>query len=383
MTKALHNPVIYINQETNQAVLFMALELSNKKWKIAFSDGNKNRERNIDAGNTNDLMDQIQLTIEKLHLPDDVQIYSCYEAGRDGFWLHRWLVDKDITNYVIDSSSIEQSRKKRKAKTDRIDALKMVKQLSRYCLGDKEAFAVVMVPNNDAEDDMRLHRERQRLVNERGQHSNRIGSLLVRENIRDVPLGKGFDEAISKLCCWDGKPLGEDLQEELRRENVRYQLIDEQIKILEKLQKQRTAEAESGPLLMIKMMMKLKGVGWQSAWILVMEMFGWRTFKNRRQLAGFTGLTGTPFDSGDSSRDQGISKAGNRRVRRLLVELAWMWIRYQPQSKLAQWFERRFAHGGKRMRRVGIVAVARKLVIALWRFVTDGIVPAGAALKSA
>ena len=242
---------------------------------------------------------------------------------------------------------------------------------------------MVMVPDKDAEDDMRLHRERQRLVNERGQHSNRISSLLVKENIRDIPLGKGFEEEINKLNCWDGEQLGKDLQAELIRENERYQLIEAQIKTLEKLQKQRTAEAESGPLLMIKMMMTLKGVGWQSAWILVMEMFGWRTFKNRRQLAGFTGLTGTPFDSGDSTRDQGISKQGNRRVRRLLVELAWMWIRYQPQSGLAQWFERRFAHGGKRMRRIGIVAVARKLAIALWRFVTDGVVPAGAELKSA
>ena len=383
MTKALHTKIIYINQETRQPILFMAMELSDKKWKIAFSDGTRNRERNVEAGQTACLLDEIQLAIEKFGLPDDVKIYACYEAGRDGFWIHRWLLAQDITNYVIDSSSIEQNRKKKKAKTDRLDANKMAKLLIRHIGGNEFAFSVVEVPCETAEDNRRLYRERERMIKERGAHACRVSSLLILHNIRDIPLGKHFNSAVDKALCWDNKPLPPDLLAELKRENKRFELVDEQIKQLEKQQRDREREATQGPLLKIRQLMQLKGIGWQSAWLLVMELFGWRVFKNRKKLAGFVGLTGTPYDSGDSTKEQGISKSGSRRIRKLLVELSWFWLRYQPDSELAQWFERRFAHGGKRMRRVGIVAVARKLLIALWHFVEDGIVPAGAQLKAA
>jgi transposase len=382
MTKALHTKVIYINHETKQPVLFMAMELSDKKWKLAFSDGVRNRERTVDAGNRGSVLEEIQQAIEKLGLPDDVGIYSCYEAGRDGFWIHRWLTSVDVTNFVIDSSSIEQNRKKRKAKTDRIDAHKMVSLLIRHICGGEFAFSVIVVPSEQAEDNMRLHRERDRLIKERGAHCCRMSSLLVTQNLRDMAPGKHFNEQLDKAVRWDNTALMADLVAELKRENARYEQIDGQIKLLEKQQKQRVTQAAEGPLMKVQSLMRLKGVGWQSAWLLVMEMFGWRKFKNRKKLAGFVGLTGTPYDSGDSTREQGISKAGSKRVRKILVELSWFWLRYQPQSELALWFERRFAHGGKRMRRIGIVAVARKLLISLWRFVEEGTIPQGAMLKS-
>jgi transposase len=383
MTKAPHIKIVYINQEINKAVLFVAFELSNKKWKLGFSDGTRNRVRDVDAGDMDAVVEEIQLARVKLGLEEDAQVHSCYEAGRDGFWIHRWLTDIGVVNYIIDSASIEVSQKKRKAKTDKIDVGKMVRLLVRYVRGEKDAFSILEVPGEEAEDDRRLHRERGRLVIERGSHTSRVSSLLVLHNIRDIPLNKDFGYAIEEALSWDGKPLGKDLMDELRREFVRYKCIDDQIKFLEKQQKDRTAAAEEGALMKVKAMMMLKGIGWQSSWILVMELFGWRTFDNRRSLGSFAGLTGTPFASGDSNIEQGISKAGNKRVRHLMVELAWMWIRYQPQSDLAQWFESRFANGGKRMRRVGIVAVARKLLIALWHFVEDGVIPKGANLKAA
>lgn len=381
MTKAPYTKVIYINQETNKTVLFLSLELSDKKWKLGFSDGARNRVRNVDAGDQSCVAEEINLARIKLGLDDDAQVYSCYEAGRDGFWIHRWLTDIGVTNYIIDSASIEVSQKKRKAKTDRLDVSKMSRLLVRYVRGEKDAFSVLEVPSGEAEDGRRLHRERGRLVKERGAHCARVSSLLVLHNIRGIALDKDFVDAIDKVRCWDNRPLGDDLKAELKREYERYKCIDDQIKLLEKQQRDRAAIAEEGSLLKVKDLMLLKGVGWQSSWILVMELFGWRTFKNRRHLGSFAGLTGTPFSSGNSNTEQGISKAGNKRVRHLMVELAWMWIRYQPQSDLAQWFDRRFAHGGKRMRRVGIVAVARKLLIALWRYVEDGQVPKGALLK--
>ena len=383
LTTTLQPQVIYINQETNQDVFFLALELSNSKWKLGFSDGNRNRIKNVDAGDIKAVLEEIELARNKFGLSAHAELYSCYEAGRDGFWIHRWLIHNKINNHVIDSASIEVSRKSKKAKTDKIDVIKMVEQLVRYIRGDKKALTTVVVPSEEAEDNRQLHRERERLKKERTGISNHISSALVTEGIRGVKLNKEFVENIKQMTRWDGSLLGEDLQAKLIRAYERYECVNEQIRLLEKQQQERTAQALDGSLEKVKRMMMLKGVGWQSSWILTMELFAWRTFKNRRHLASFIGLTGTPFASGDINNEQGISKAGNKRVRGLMVELAWLWLRYQPQSDLAQWFERRFAQGGRRMRRIGIVAVARKLLIALWRYVEEGIVPQGAIFKVA
>ena len=233
------------------------------------------------------------------------------------------------------------------------------------------------MPTVEEEDRRRLHRERDRLIQERGAHRVRIQSLLIGQGVR-CKVGPQLMEALDELHSPGGYPLGEDLKGELRREYERYRLAHEQIVLLERLQRERVAQARAGALKQVQHLLQLRGVGWVTAWVLVMELFSWRAFRNRRELAAWAGLTPTPYNSGESVREQGISKAGNRRVRALLVELAWLWLRYQPDSALSRWFQQRFAAGGKRMRRIGIVALARKLLVALWRYVEHGEVPQGA-----
>jgi transposase len=366
----------------SEQVLYMALELSNKTWKLGFSNGTKIRQKSITAGDWVELHTQMELAKQKLRLAADCRIVSCYEAGRDGFWIHRDLQAEGITNHVIDSASIEVNRRQRRAKTDRVDVIALLRLLIRYWQGDQQAMSVVRVPTLAEEDQRRLNRERQRLLKERGGHSARIKSLLVAQGIR-LEIRADFLEQLEK--CQGGSQgyeLGEDLKAELRREYARYQLVHEQIKHLESEQALRAEQATSEAMALINQLRQLKGVGWQSSWSLVMEFFSWRDFQNARQLGACAGLTPTPYASGELEREQGISKAGNRQIRSLMVELSWLWLRYQPNSALTQWFQRRFAGGGKRMRRIGIVAMARKLLIALWRYVKEGQVPEGAVFKA-
>ena len=364
-------------------VLYMALELSNKKWKLGFSNGEKIRTKTIDAGNWDSLKEEIERTRAKLGCSADCAIASCYEAGRDGFWIHRALLEEGIENYVLDSASIEVSRRRKKVKTDRVDVVALLRLLMRYVSGEKEALHAIRVPTVEEEDQRRLNRERDRLLKERGAHSARIKSLL---KLHGISLGKMNDlpgllpSARALVVEYE---LPGDLKRELEREYERYVLVDQQIKGLEKLQIQRAEDLDKPAMQQITQLMGLKGVGWQSSWILTMEFFLWRQFSNTKQLGSCAGLTPTPYDSGDSTREQGISKAGNKRIRRLMVELSWLWLRYQPDSALSQWFERRFGQGGKRMRRIGIVALARKLLIALWRYLEHGVLPEGAILKAA
>jgi len=365
----------------NGLVLYMAMELSNKKWKLGFSNGSKVRQVTIESGDWVALTGAVKQAHGKLGLAPDCQVYSCYEAGRDGFWVHRALHAAGINNRVIDSSSIEVNRRRRRAKTDSVDVHALLRLLQRYLGGERGVMSVVRVPTAEEEDRRRLHRERERLLKERGAHSARVKSLLVVQGIR-ISLGRDFGAQLERLQGARGEALGEDAKAELRREYERYQLVHEQIKTLEAEQKRRAQRADHQTLRQINQLMLLKGVGWQSSWPLVMEFFGWREFNNRRELGACAGLTPTPYDSGASRREQGISKAGNRRIRRLLVELSWFWLRYQPKSALSQWFGRRFAQGGKRLRRIGIVALARKLLIALWRYLKDGVLPEGAALTA-
>jgi transposase len=311
----------------------------------------------------------------------ETQVFSCYEAGRDGFWIHRSLTDNGIDNKVIDSSSIQVDRRKRKAKTDSLDVKSLVDLLVRYFGGEQRAFRVCRVPSVGEEDERRLHRERKRLIKERGSHTNRIGSLLIAHGIR-IEINKHFLEKLAKAQSPAGYDLPEDLKAELEREYARYVQVDQQIKHLEKAQKERVKEAKTKSLEMISELMRFNGIGPQTSWILVMEFLGWREFKNRRQLGSCAGLAPTPYASGDMNREQGISKAGNVWVRSQMVEISWLWLRYQPGSGLAQWFERRYGGGSPRMRRIGIVALARKLLIALWRYVTQGVIPEGALLAA-
>ena len=363
-------------------MLYIAFELSNKKWKLAFGNGERTRMKTIAAGDWSALRAEIERAKAKLHCATDARVVSCYEAGRDGFWIHRALQAEGIENYVVDSASIEVSRRKKRAKTDRIDAGALLRLLMRYLSGEKVALHPVRVPTVAEEDQRRLNRERDRLVKERGAHSARIKSLLVAHGIRLARLSALPRLLLTAKAAVTGYALPADLKAELEREYERYVLVAQQVKALEQLQRERAASAERAAVQMVQQLRSLTGVGWQSGWILIMEFFSWRQFKNAKQVGACAGLTPTPYDSGDSTREQGISKAGNKRIRKLMVELAWLWLRYQPHSALSQWFEQRFGSGGKRMRRIGIVALARKLLIALWRYLEHGVLPEGAVLKA-
>lgn len=374
-----------ILQENDTAIdgtLYMALELSNKKWKLGFSDGGRYRIKTIDAGNWTGLLDEINQAREKFKLSFGCRIASCYEAGRDGFWIDRALKEAGIENQVIDSSSIEVSRRSKRVKTDRVDVKALLSLLMRYHHGEKAALRSIRVPEISAEDQRRINRERERLIKERGAHSARIKSLFKLHGINLERMSEFPALIQTAKGAVTGYDLPVDLKIELQREYQRYLLVDQQIKAIEKEQIERVAEGDELALQKINHLRRLKGVGWQSSWILIMEFFNWRDFKNAKQLGSCAGLTPTPYDSGDSTREQGISKAGNKRVRKLMIELSWLWLRYQPDNALSCWFEARFGKGGQRMRRIGIVALARKLLIALWRYLEQGVLPEGAILKA-
>ncbi len=254
--------------------------------------------------------------------------------------------------------------------------------LVRYWGGERGLWSVVRVPSVEEEDARRGHREMERLKKERTIHRNRLRSLLVTQGIRLEP-GRDFPKRLERLSLWNSRPLPPELKGELEREYSRLKLVEEQLRLLEKTRAQRLEQGRAQSLRRVAQLMLLRAMGPSSAWVLVQEFFGWRRFRNRRELASLAGLTGTPYDSGASRRNQGISKAGNRRVRTMMIELAWLWLRYQPDSALSRWFRERFAGGGSRMRRVGIVALARRLLIALWRYLEEGLVPEGAELKRA
>jgi transposase len=374
--------VLQSKDNANQGVLYMAMELSHKKWKLGFSDGEKIRVKTIDARDWEILLAEIELAKKKLGCASDCQVVSCYEAGRDGFWIHRALIAAGIENQVLDSASIEVSRRKKQVKTDRVDVVALLRLLMRYMGGERQALHTIRIPTVAEEDDRRLTRERERLLKERGAHSGRVKSLLVLHGIVLEKLSETPGLLATAKAAVIKYELPPELKLELEREYERYELVDAQIKKLERLQIERAESQDIPALHNIQHLLRLRGVGWQSSWTLSMEFFNWRQFKNTKQVGACAGLTPTPYDSGDSTREQGISKAGNKRIRKIMVELAWLWLRYQPQSQLSQWFETRFGSGGKRMRRIGIVALARKLLIALWRYLEHGVVPQGAVLKT-
>jgi len=355
----------------------MALELSDAKWLVYLGDGRRAPSHYaVQAGDLQRLLEVIGKAKARCGLVGKVLVHSCYEAGRDGFWLHRWLVEQGIENLVVDSASIEVNRRRRRAKTDHLDGAKLLAMLMRYHAGERRVWSVLRVPTPQEEDARRAHRELERLSAERTAHSNRIGSLLVLQGVRAKNIGgRGWQGWLEQ----HGAELTPCLRAEIERESARLALVKAQIKMIED---RRGEEIKAGLHLQVAQLERLRAIGQASAWLLSKEVFGWRTFRNRREVAGCLGLTPTPYDSGDSQTEQGISKAGNRRARWLLVELAWAWLRYQPNSALSQWFNRRFAPGGKRLRRVGIVALARRLAIALWRYLQHGELPMGAELKA-
>ena len=373
-----------IKDSIKEAILYIAFELSSSKWKLAFSDGSKLRYKTISAGDLAQLQTEIKLAKQKFKLTEDVKVLSCYEAGRDGFWIHRYLESQGIENLIVDSASLEVNRRKRRAKTDRIDAGKLLRMLIRYWGGEKKVWSVVRVPSEADEDARHLHRGLEDLNKERTMHRNRIKGFLVLQGIKvSNPSHKRFLDQLEKLRTWDGRQVAPDLKSTIIREYERLQMVEEQIRALEREKTERLKNPDTESLQKVVKLASLYGIGSVSSWTFVMEFFGWRQFQNRKEVGALAGLTPTPYDSGKSLREQGISKAGNQRIRGLAVEIAWSWLRFQPQSNLSQWFMKRYANGGKRMRRIGIVAVARRLLIDLWRYLEYDKIPEGARLKSA
>jgi transposase len=356
--------------------LYMAFELGEKNWKLSLGDGARSPSRyTVVAGDTAALLECIAKAKVRCGLAPEASVGSCYEAGRDGFWLHRWLIEHGIDNIVVDSASIEVNRRARRVKTDRLDGDKLLAMLIRYGAGERRVWSVVRVPTLEQEDARRAHRELGRLGQERIAHINRIRALLVLNNLRVKYVGGRLWQR-----WWTGhaQELAPCVRAEIERESERLLLVKKQMDMIESEQRQAVAV---GTEPQVAGLAQLRGIAVGSGWVLAKELFGWRCFRNRREVAGCLGLTPSPYASGESETEQGISKAGNRRGRTLMVELAWSWLRYQPQSELSNWFNRRFAGGGKRLRRIGIVALARRLAIALWRYLEDGLIPHGAHLK--
>jgi len=326
---------------------------------------------------------EAELARAKTHfaLAATAPVRSCYEAGRDGFWLHRYLASRGIANSIVDSSSIEVNRRRRRTKTDRLDACKLVTMLLRADAGERRVWSVVNVPTPAEEDRRQVHRELLFARRDRGRHTNRIKGLLASHGVPLVRIQE-LPAHLVTARLWDGMPLPPLLCARLERE---WETVIDYTTRIRSLKKERRAllrTADDPAIEQVRQLNQLLGIGIDSAWLYVMEFFAWRQFRNRRQVGGLAGLTDTHYQSGDLEHEQGISKAGNRWVRALAINTAWAWLRFQPESELARWYEKKFGNGNSRVRKIGIVALARKLLIALWRYLETGIVPEGAVLRA-
>lgn len=366
------------------SVLYVALELSWSKWKVAMSPafGQSPRWKTMKARDLATFQSELLKAKKRFGLDPATPVRSCYEAGRDGFWLHRYLSSIGVENLVVDSASIEVSRRARRAKSDRLDGEKLLALLMRYHAGERRAWRVVRVPTMTEEDARQLHRELDQLKHERTARINRLKGLLASQGLAVEAVSR-LAQTLSELQTWNGKPLPVELQGRLMREWERLRSVEREIQNLSRERAQRVRRADpANRVEPVRQLITLRGIGVNSAWLLEKEVFGWRQIQNRRQLGSLAGLTPTPYQSGDSDREQGISKAGNRRLRTMMMEIAWGWLRYQPGSELSQWFQTRFGQGNSRRRRIGIVALARKLLVALWRYLEAGEIPKGARVRT-
>lgn len=366
--------------------LDVSLELAAKTWKIAATDGKRSHPAVMVVDGApmwarlQALLGRLRELRHKWGLLQNCAVHLIHEAGQEGFWIARALQAEGVEVIVVDAASVPVARHARRAKTDRLDALKLLEVLRGWLRGERGELRVVQIPSEAAEARRLLARERGLLQKEVAQHRDRTRKLLLLHGCTEE-LDEGFVERLlaGKVRRADGTALPEELWNWLLREAERMDLARHQLARLEKTLMQQLPDSVQR---CVTQLAQLKGVGWVGAMRLVLELF-WRDFANRRQVGACVGLVPQPYDSGNSHVDQGISKQGNRRVRALLVEMAWFWIRYQPGSELAQWFARRTTGANKRGKRVAIVAVARRLAIGLWRYLRDGEIPAGAQLKAA
>lgn len=373
---------IQISEE--RPTLMLAMELGETGWLLGFASayGQKPLRRKIATRDREALLREIAWAKAKLGMKAEARVVSCYEAGRDGFWLHRFLVAEGVESLVVDSASIEVNRKKRRAKTDRVDLVALLDLLSRHLAGSaKPVWSVVRVPTVEDEDRRHLHRELKLAKKDRTRVSHRMKGLLANHGLT-LDLRGDLASQLGAMREWDGSPLPPGLRGRLGRYLEEYGYFTTRIQDLE-AERRRILREERGPVLeKVLQLYSLRALGINSSWMLTTEFFGWRDFKNGKQVGSMAGLTPTPFDSGKSVSEQGIGKDGSRWVRGGAIELAWGWLRFQPESALSQWYQRRFGAGSKRLRKIGIVALARKLLIALWRFLETGVIPEGALLKT-
>ena len=364
----------------SDSTLYVGLELGKKEWKLAMTPGLGVRPwvRTVTGGSLAGVARALTEARTRFGLAAGSPVVSCYEAGRDGFWIHRALRERGVHNRVVDSSSIEVNRRARRTKTDRIDAVKLVLMLVRVGGGECGVWHEVRVPTAAAEAARHVSRERTALTHEQTRLRNQIGSWLAtygcvvsrRQQRAAAWWGRARD--------WRGEPLPASVQARLARVAARLALLTTQIGTLE--EQQAAALGAAAPTSALRRLVQLKGVATTSAAILLDEGLVWRTFRNRREVGGFLGFAPAPYHSGTRERDQGISRAGNCRLQAVSIQLAWNWVRWQPLSAITLWYRQHFGDR-RRTRRIGIVAVARKLLIALWRWATAGIVPAGAIVR--
>ena len=368
-----------LSGSVSEAPLYVAFELGKREWKVAMTSGFGVEPwlRTVPSRDWPGVERAIAQGRARFGVCATAAAVSCYEAGRDGFWIHRALVQRGIQNRVVDSASIEVNRRARRAKTDRLDALKLVRMLVRVCLGEQRVWSEVRVPTVAAEAARHVSRERLALTQDQTRLLNQMRGWLATWGTTLPSHRRG--SWWTTVRDWAGATLPSQVQARLARAEARLQALAAQIA---ELDAQQAAALTTSPPSALQQLVRLKGVATTSASVLLDEGLVWRAFRNRRQIGGLLGFAPTPYDSGETAREQGISRAGNARLQAISIQLAWNWVRWQPQSALTQWYRATFGKG-KRARRIGIVAVARRLVIALWRYVTSGRVPEGAIVKVA
>jgi transposase len=364
----------------SEPMLYVAFELGKKEWKLAMTSGFGVAPlvRTVGSSDWAGVDRAVSAARTRWGLGVSAVVVSCYEAGRDGFWIHRALRQRGIRNRVVDSSSIEVNRRARRMKTDRIDAIKLVQMLVRVCYGERRVWSEVRVPTTADEAARHISRERTALTQEQTRLTNQVRGWLATWGCA-VPRHR-TDAWWTTVRDWSGGVLPAPLQARLARAETRLALLATQLRDVEA--QQQAAVAAAAPRTAVRRLVQLKGVATTSASVLLDEGLVWRAFQNRRQIGGLLGFAPAKYDSGESTHDQGISRAGNNRLQSVMVQVAWSWVHWQPHSALTGWYRDRFGRG-KRTRKVGIVALARKLLIALWRWATQGVLPAGAVLKHA
>jgi transposase len=387
MQSATSATAVATTTRANDTTLFASLELSKSKWVVTInSPGSEKFSKHlVEGGDGAGLIDLLSRSRAKAEQRCGVQVKAIViqEAGLDGFWIHRLLLAHGIESHVVDAASIAVDRRHRRAKTDSIDGEMLLRALMAWARGERRVCSMVRAPSLEEEDRRRLTRERGTLLKERIQHTNRIKGLLSGQGVRDYnPLRRDCFERLEAFRTGDGRELPPMLKAEIRRELDRIAVVTTQLATVERARDaliRADAEERNNPAALL---LKLKGLGPEFASLLWLESL-FRNFGNRRQVAAYGGLAPSPWQSGGVERDQGISKSGNRRLRKTMIELAWFWLRHQPDSALSRWFHARVGAAKGRVRRIAIVALARKLLVALWRYVTQGVVPEGAVFKAA